>query len=271
MLFDAQLEQRYWAEAINTAVYLQNILPTKPIDVTPYELWTGVKPKVDHLRIFGCTAWVHIPKVKRKKLDATAQKLIFVGYSPEHKAYRFLDKTTRKVYVSRDCKFIENGTDTSSTDESGSGDPGEYVEFNLASQRNSEAPQREPEEEDEEYDSATEAGTESEDEFCGFSDEEPLLGEEINIDRNVIRRSTRSTRGIPPQRFDDVTNLTKHTNEEPQNYSEAIEGPESNAWRAAMQEEIAALQANDTWELVQLPPGRKAVGCKWTFKKNMDV
>ncbi|KXJ62464.1 hypothetical protein RP20_CCG008240 [Aedes albopictus] len=84
MLFDAQLEQRYWAEALSTAVYLQNVLPTKPLDVTPFELWTGVKPKVDHLKIFGCSAWVHIPKVKRKELDATAQKLVFVGYSSEH-------------------------------------------------------------------------------------------------------------------------------------------------------------------------------------------
>lgn len=41
MLFDGLLEQRYWAE-LTTAVHLPNVRPTKPLDVTPYKIWTGV-------------------------------------------------------------------------------------------------------------------------------------------------------------------------------------------------------------------------------------
>lgn len=65
------------------------------------------KPDVQNLKVFGSEAFVHIPDQKRKKLDSKSQKLIFVGYSPENKGYRFLNKETDKVIVSRDATFVE--------------------------------------------------------------------------------------------------------------------------------------------------------------------
>lgn len=63
MLLDAKLSQKFWAEAVSTVVYLKNRCPTKAIEgMTPYEAWHGEKPKVDHLRVFGCDAYAHIPK-----------------------------------------------------------------------------------------------------------------------------------------------------------------------------------------------------------------
>ncbi len=69
MLADAKLSQRFWVEALSTAVYLRNRSPTKSVEgMTPIEAWTGKKPKVDYLRVFGCIAYAHIPKVERKNL-----------------------------------------------------------------------------------------------------------------------------------------------------------------------------------------------------------
>jgi len=52
------IPKRFWAEAVSTAVYLLNMLPTKAVyDLTPYEAWTSSKPKVSHLRVFGCIAY----------------------------------------------------------------------------------------------------------------------------------------------------------------------------------------------------------------------
>ncbi|XP_041786372.1 casein kinase I-like, partial [Anopheles merus] len=94
MILDAHLLHMYWAEAVNTATYLQNRLPTKPISKTPFELWTGEKPDLSHLKMFGSRAYVWIPSNKRSKMDAKSKKILFVGYSSHHKAYRFIDPET---------------------------------------------------------------------------------------------------------------------------------------------------------------------------------
>lgn len=54
---------------------------------TPQEAWSGFKPSVNHLRIFGCIAYAHIPKQKTEKLDQKSEKVIFVGYSQGRMQY----------------------------------------------------------------------------------------------------------------------------------------------------------------------------------------
>ncbi|XP_062557420.1 uncharacterized protein LOC134222293 [Armigeres subalbatus] len=97
LLADANMTKLYWGEAVMTAAYLQNRLPSRVIVGTPYELWTGRKSNIGHYRVFGCEAYVHIPDVKRAKLDQKAIKLRFVGYSEDHKGYRFLDQSTNRI------------------------------------------------------------------------------------------------------------------------------------------------------------------------------
>ena len=63
MLIDSKLPHKFWAEALATAAYIRNRCPAKAIDgMTPYEAWTGAKPTVKHLRVFGCDAFVHIAR-----------------------------------------------------------------------------------------------------------------------------------------------------------------------------------------------------------------
>ena len=42
-------------------------------------------------------------------------------------------------------------------------------------------------------------------------------------------------------------------------------------WKTAMKEEFSSLQKNNTWELVDLPPGRKLVQCKWVYKTKFSA
>ena len=63
-------------------------------------------PNIDHLKIFGCTCFVH--KNKINKLDFTSIKTFFVGYSLEKKGFKCYDPKTRKPYISRDVTFFEN-------------------------------------------------------------------------------------------------------------------------------------------------------------------
>ena len=70
MILNADLQDTFWAEAVATAAYIINRSPTRALfDVTPHEVWTGKKPNLSHMRIFGCSAMVHIPKENRTKLD----------------------------------------------------------------------------------------------------------------------------------------------------------------------------------------------------------
>ena len=89
MLINAKLPHKFWAEALSTATYLRNRSPTKAVKgMTPIEAWTGEKPKVEHLRAFGCVTCAHIAKDERHKLDSKARKCIFLGYGTETKGYR---------------------------------------------------------------------------------------------------------------------------------------------------------------------------------------
>ena len=106
MLADSKLPQKFWAEALSTAGYLRNRSPTKSVEaMTPSEAWTGKKPNVNHLRIFGCAAYAHVAKDKQRKLDSKAKKCIFLGYGNETKGYRLYDPRRERVFYSRDVVF----------------------------------------------------------------------------------------------------------------------------------------------------------------------
>lgn len=109
MLHGAGLGYSYWAEAVMTAVYLRNRSPSSALkNITPFQAWTGEKPSVAHLRVFGCKAYAHVPDERRTKLESKALKCIFVGYSLQSKAYRLYDPLDRRLIISRDVTFFED-------------------------------------------------------------------------------------------------------------------------------------------------------------------
>jgi hypothetical protein len=76
--------------------------------VTPEEAFSGKKPSVEHLRIFGCPVYIHFPKDKRKKLEPSGKKGIYVGYSETSKDYIICVPGQNKVEINRDVTFDEN-------------------------------------------------------------------------------------------------------------------------------------------------------------------
>ncbi|KAI5337555.1 hypothetical protein L3X38_016826 [Prunus dulcis] len=110
MLHEKGISYEFWAEAVNTAVYLLNRCPIKSLKkITPFEAYTGRKPGIAHLKIFGSPCHVLIPSSLRHKLEENSHKCIFVGYGLCEKGYRLFDPSTRKVILSRDVQFDENG------------------------------------------------------------------------------------------------------------------------------------------------------------------
>jgi hypothetical protein len=109
MRHEMDLPAAYWEFANRTAAYLRNRGVVKNMTKSPWELWRNEKPKARHLRVFGCPAWVLIPKEKRTKLGKRAWQGVFVGYKEEtDKIYLVWNSTDKKVHEVRFVEFDES-------------------------------------------------------------------------------------------------------------------------------------------------------------------
>jgi hypothetical protein len=110
MLNDANLPESFWYDALLYAAILHNCSPSASLqNVTPEEAWSGNKPDISRLRIFGCKAHMHVPEDYRSKLSFHSKQCTFIGLAPNHKAFKLIHRDTRKIYYSRDVVFDEGG------------------------------------------------------------------------------------------------------------------------------------------------------------------
>jgi hypothetical protein len=111
MIHDQDLPMCLWEEATMAAVYVQNQLSHSALGLkTLEEMFTGKKPEVSHLKIFGCPVFIHILKEKRNKLEPSGKKGIFVGYCEVSKAFRIYIPGHHHIEISRDVTFDEDAT-----------------------------------------------------------------------------------------------------------------------------------------------------------------
>nr|GFA60580.1 uncharacterized mitochondrial protein AtMg00810-like [Tanacetum cinerariifolium] len=109
MLEDSKLPTTFWAEAINTACYVQNrVLVVKPHFKTPYELFKGRSHALSFMRPFGCHVSILNTLDQLGKFDGKSNKGIFVGYSTTSKAFRVYNIMTRKVEENLHITFLKN-------------------------------------------------------------------------------------------------------------------------------------------------------------------
>ena len=110
MIHDQDLPMHLWAKAARTAIYVQNISPHRVLgNKTPEEMFSGEKPEVSHLRIFGCPVYIHVPKEKRSKLEPSRRKgnLLAIVSDRKHRVYI---PCFRQIETSRDFTFDEDTT-----------------------------------------------------------------------------------------------------------------------------------------------------------------
>eukprot|EP00795_Rhopilema_esculentum_P014459 gene14460-biopygen4243 len=266
MLHAAKLTNDFWGEAVATAVILRNRSPTKAVkDMTPYESFYGIKPDVAHLKVFGCDAYMHIPKELTKKFDSRSRKCIFVGYSLYRKAYRLFDPRTKKLYESRDVVFVENefrGRIQHQTVET------KKIDSTVKPVFKSDEEQLETEYDERVVDLETDENNRNAESQDAEDLQEP-------------RRSNRTRK--PPERdgfitgdwweFEESLNadtLNENT-EEPTTIQEALNSSAKVKWKEALDSKYTSLIKNRAWNLVELPKGRKPVGCRWVFKIKHDA
>jgi len=99
---------KFWGEAVVTAVFILNRAPMKSLkNMTPFEAWHGKKPRVEHMKTFGCVAHVKVVGPGITKLSDRSIKMVFLGYESGTKGYRVFDPVKNQLHVSRDVVFEE--------------------------------------------------------------------------------------------------------------------------------------------------------------------
>ncbi|MBW0470524.1 hypothetical protein O181_010239 [Austropuccinia psidii MF-1] len=110
LLAKSNLPAQFWANAVNTAVFLSNLIPTAMRDGwSPNFLWTNSPERFSKLKNFGCRAMVYnLGQHIRWKLDPPGQPGIFIGYENNNTAYRILRLTDLKVLITQHATFNKN-------------------------------------------------------------------------------------------------------------------------------------------------------------------
>ncbi|CAN1141771.1 Retrovirus-related Pol polyprotein from transposon TNT 1-94 [Linum perenne] len=315
LMFSTNVPKYFWGDAVLTAAYLINRLPSKVLNFqTPLQLFQTSFPQnrlISNLplRMFGCTVFVLTPSQFRTKLEPRSQKCVFLGYAPNQKGYKCFHPLTRRYFTSLDVVFWEaqpffttslQGENVTTdftdfwkidklvlpitvseprsdnhkvpvTDE----DTNRYLQVYTRRPKQTvvveptELPQpdhpHDPSNEDSELIS------------------EPPITTTDNTDPDLdlpiaTRKAVRACTRHPISKYVSYAKLSSHyktfvsrlTNQfVPRNIMEALK--DAN-WSSAVDEEMRALQDNNTWSIVSLPEGKKSVGCKWVFtvKCNTD-
>ena len=179
-------------------------------------------------------AYAYIPDANRKgKLSKKAGKLRFVGYSLQTKGYRLIDEGTSKVTIRRDVIFNESDFQRDST----------AVEV-----------------------SEKVNGREKDEDSLVEQLEQPQKEEREDVEEDQ-QRYPRRQRTVPVRYgIDEYIDIAFLGGEEPRSIEEALDSKLSKKWKEAADSEYQSLMENGSWELVELPSGRKPVGCRWVFK-----
>lgn len=259
LLIETNVPKTFWPEAVNWTFYVLNRCPTSSVkDMTPEEAWSGVKPSVDHFRVFGCIAHAHVPDARRTKLEDKSRSCVLFGVSKESKGYRLYDPVSKQIVISRDVIFEEEKTwnwDASYE---------EQIQLHL-------------EWGDEEHSSEEEENEETE-----GSEEIVPTSRNLDVPETSHAREIRNRRA-PVWMADYFTgdglndeDVQAHLalitgsdlpSSDPISFDEAVQ---DGKWRQAMDSEMSSIKKNGTWFLTDLPKGAKRIGVKWVYKTKLN-
>ena len=199
MLKGKELPNSLWAEAVHTTVYILNRSPIKSVrNRTPSEAWSGRKPEVSHLKVFGCPAYSLNKAPNKDKLDQKGEKLLFVGYSDESKGYILLNPVNNKLTVAREVIFDERAVWQWNFSSQNSSNIQDFAPAK-ASRTESAAETQNP--------ATSEAGNAAQ---GSSSESESPANEGTSSSSPILRRSERVRR--PPERYGDFRSYFSNEN-----------------------------------------------------------
>jgi transposase InsO family protein len=263
LLSQSQLPNSFWGEALSTSVHVLNLTPCVPLQFdVPDRVWTGKDVSYDHLRVFGCKAFVHIPKDERSKLDVKTRQCIFLGYGLDEFGYRLYDPVEKKLVRSRDVVFMEDQTihDIEKTEKVVPQYSDGLIDLDSTSLT----------------DLPAQVEHDVQNDYQGPGDTDVPLHDESHDQFPVpeippdvpLRRSTRDRHPSTRYSVDEYVLLTDGG--EPECYAEAMEDEHKSEWVDAMQDEMKSLHDNHTFDLVKLPKGKRALTNRWIYRVKQE-
>ncbi|CAI7803270.1 unnamed protein product [Closterium sp. NIES-53] len=287
LLIEARLPEYFWPDAVRSACVAKNRALTHvgADKWVPYVEWIGRKPKVDMLRVNRCMCMALVPKhLRHNKLGAKAIWAVHLGMAQNSKGWLLWDPFTKKFLVSRDCKFMENlmykdwkaeneakiGMRLGDVKSSGL----EHVELPLGLSSGSTTTRQS---------SLVNRGEEAKD--AEEEEDTSFSHYECSTDPSHLaatpRPSCPSLAGAALMVGEDEESAYEECAfaffspvempGEPATLKEALESSDAEEWKKAMESELKSIEENGTWELVELPEGRKAITSKWLFKIKSDA
>ena len=293
LYFQSNIPIRFWGECVLTAAYLINRMPLQSLDnIFPYQKLFGIPPNLDHLKCFGCLCYASNTSPHKTKFDSRANPCIFLGYPHNQKAYKLYDLTTHKIIISRDVYFYEKHY-TYHQHSAKTHDTQHYPFF---------LPISTPTDiivDDIFHTLNFLEQTTAADNNIPQTHSDISPSKTVDLSTNIIQHD-RITPQVPIRRSNRQTNIPTYLSDyicnnvsciannwcsmmschaftnsqqclmaqlppitEPTSYKIASQDPK---WVHAMQQELQALSANNTWLLVDLPTNKKPIGSKWVYK-----
>ena len=280
MLSYSSLPISFWGYAIETAMYLLNLVPSKTVPKTPTELWKGRKPSLSHIRIWGAPA--HVLRKDPNKLESRTEVCMFVGYPKGTRGGLFYSPSDKKVIVSTHATFLEE-------DYISNFKPKSKIileEFDSAQEQTKppvswpliplipmhvQRGENVPEGEQAQVEPVEQDPIQVEPEPEEPVQEElvPLQAQNNEPQPVELRRSDRVRR--KPARYvllgESYQVIAIDSEDDPINYKEALEDVDVQEWQKAMDREMESMYSNSVWSLVEAPKGVKPIGCKWIYKR----
>ena len=109
LLAHAYLPPSFWHHALQMAIYLPHILPSKVLHYdTPLHILYNKVPSYSHLRVFGCLCYPLIPSTTIHKLQPRSTPSVFLGFPSNHRGYKCYDLSSNKIIVCRHVLFDES-------------------------------------------------------------------------------------------------------------------------------------------------------------------
>ncbi|PKU71322.1 Retrovirus-related Pol polyprotein from transposon TNT 1-94 [Dendrobium catenatum] len=273
LLHASNVPHKFWADALSTAHYLVNLLPSKAINLKiPFQRLQGKPPTYSHLRTFGCLCFPWLKPYTTNKFSPRSAECVFLGYSPNHKGYRCYDIKNDRLYTSRHVVFHENSFPYTITNQP-TPQPEQHLtpahsplllppatNSSISIQTTTPSRLHNPQQHMTNLPSNTyQSPTASP--ICSSP---TRLSTQQSPPRHQMQTRLKSGISKPKQIF----NLLAHSSqpETPSTYNQASK---SAHWTRAMTEEFQALKAQNTWSLVPKPSNKSVLGSKWTFKTKL--